>query len=90
MAVNLPKNAKALTRRQHPISHTKVGEILHDLDYSLQGNYKTEEGEEHPDRDMENWCTTRRAGIAPALALQEHAPFGPRVAATRVLNWRSE
>src|SRR5262252_1643302 len=45
--------AAALTRRKHPVSHTKVAQILHGLDYSLQGNRKTEEGEDHPDRDAQ-------------------------------------
>jgi hypothetical protein len=45
--------AATLTRRQHPVSHTKVAEILHELDYSLQGNRKTEDGEDHPDRDAQ-------------------------------------
>jgi Rhodopirellula transposase DDE domain len=45
--------AEALTRRQHPVSHTKVSQILHDQGYSLQGNRKTEEGEDHPDRDAQ-------------------------------------
>lgn len=45
--------AATLTRRQHPISHTKVAPILHELDYSLQGKRKTEEGEDHPHRDAQ-------------------------------------
>lgn len=45
--------AQALTRRRHPVSHSKVAQILHDLNYSLQGNRKTEEGEDHPDRDAQ-------------------------------------
>jgi Rhodopirellula transposase DDE domain len=45
--------ATTLTRRHHPVSHTKVGHILHDLDYSLQSNRKTEEGTDHPDRDAQ-------------------------------------
>jgi hypothetical protein len=45
--------AEALTRRKHPVSHTKMAQILHDLDYSLQGNRKTEQGEDHPDRDAQ-------------------------------------
>ena len=45
--------AAALTRRQHPVSHTKVAQILNHLGYSLQGNRKTEEGEDHPDRDAQ-------------------------------------
>jgi hypothetical protein len=31
----------------------KVAQILHDLDYSLQSNRKTEEGADHPDRDAQ-------------------------------------
>jgi hypothetical protein len=45
--------ADALTRRRHPISHSKVAQILRDQGYSLQGNRKTEEGEDHPDRDAQ-------------------------------------
>lgn len=45
--------AEALTRRRHPVSHSKVAQILHDQGYSLQGNRKTEEGEDHPDRDAQ-------------------------------------
>jgi transposase len=45
--------AAALTRRRHPVSHSKVAQILHDHGYSLQGNRKTEEGEHHPDRDAQ-------------------------------------
>ena len=45
--------ARALTRRGHPVSHTTVAELLHDLDYSLQSNRKTEEGRDHPDRDAQ-------------------------------------
>ena len=45
--------AKALGRRHHPVSHTKVAQLLHGLDYSLQSNRKTEEGRDHPDRDAQ-------------------------------------
>ena len=45
--------AKELARHKHPVSHTKVAQILHDLDYSLQSNRKTEEGKDHPDRDAQ-------------------------------------
>ena len=31
----------------------KVARILHDLNYSLQSNRKTEEGADHPDRDAQ-------------------------------------
>jgi Rhodopirellula transposase DDE domain len=45
--------AQELSHRRHPISHTKVAQLLHALDYSLQSNRKTEEGRDHPDRDAQ-------------------------------------
>ena len=45
--------ARELGQQNHPISHMKVAQILHDLDYSLQSNRKTEEGADHPDRDAQ-------------------------------------
>jgi hypothetical protein len=45
--------AAQLSRQRHPISHTKVAQLLRDLGYSLQSNRKTEEGEDHPDRDAQ-------------------------------------
>src|ERR1700674_2618840 len=45
--------ARELTVRKHPISHEKVAQLLRELDYSLQSNRKTEEGEDHPDRDAQ-------------------------------------
>jgi len=42
-----------LSRRRHPISHAKVAQLLHEQNYSLQSNRKTEEGEDHPDRDAQ-------------------------------------
>ena len=45
--------AKHLDRQKHPVSHTKVAQILHDLNYSLQSNRKSEEGQDHPDRDAQ-------------------------------------
>lgn len=45
--------AEQLCRNKHAVSHTKVAQLLHDLGYSLQGNRKTEEGEDHPDRDAQ-------------------------------------
>jgi hypothetical protein len=41
--------AKELVQQKHPVSHVKVAQILHGLDYSLQSNRKTEEGADHPD-----------------------------------------
>jgi hypothetical protein len=45
--------AAQLTRERHAISHTKVGQLLAAQGYSLQGNRKTEEGNQHPDRDAQ-------------------------------------
>ena len=45
--------AAELTRKNHPISHAKVGHFLRDMDYSLQSNRKAEEGSDHPDRDAQ-------------------------------------
>jgi hypothetical protein len=45
--------AMELTSAQHPISHEKVAQLLWEQGYSLQGNRKTEEGEDHPDRDAQ-------------------------------------
>src|SRR3970040_1723989 len=45
--------AKQLGRQKHPVSHMKVAQILHDLNYSLKTNRKTEEGADHPDRDAQ-------------------------------------
>jgi hypothetical protein len=45
--------ARELGKQKHPVSHMKIAQILHDLDYSLQSNRKTEEGADHPDRDAQ-------------------------------------
>ena len=45
--------AGELTDRRHAISHEKVAQLLREPGYSLQGNRKTEEGEDHPDRDAQ-------------------------------------
>jgi hypothetical protein len=45
--------AADLTAQDHPISHEKVAQLLRQLDYSLRGNRKTEEGSDHPDRDAQ-------------------------------------
>lgn len=45
--------AGELTANDHPISHEKVAQLLREMGYSLQGNRKLEEGEEHPDRDAQ-------------------------------------
>lgn len=45
--------AAQLTRQKHPVSHMKVAQLLREQGYSLQGNRKTEEGGDHPDRDAQ-------------------------------------
>jgi Rhodopirellula transposase DDE domain len=45
--------AEELARQKHPVSHAKAAQMLHDLGYSLQSNRKTEEGQDHPDRDAQ-------------------------------------
>jgi transposase len=45
--------AAALQALGHAISHTAVAALLHELGYSLQGNVKTREGRQHPDRDAQ-------------------------------------
>jgi transposase len=47
------KLAAELKRQGHSISHETVSQLLHQLDYSLQGNQKTKEGSSHPDRDAQ-------------------------------------
>ena len=57
--------AKELARHKHPVSHTKVAQILHDLDY-LQSNRKTD----HPDRDAQ----FRHIGATVRRCLSEGSP----------------
>jgi len=45
--------AHELTQRGHPISHQGVADLLRALGYSLQANFKTLEGAQHPDRDAQ-------------------------------------
>lgn len=42
-----------LHEKGYIVSHKTVASILHDLEYSLQGNRKTKEGKNHPDRDSQ-------------------------------------
>jgi hypothetical protein len=50
---SLRRLAAALGKMGHTISHTLVGELLQDMGFSLQGNRKTREGDNHPDRDAQ-------------------------------------
>ena len=50
---SLRRLAKELKAIGHRISHTKVGQILRSMGYSLQSNRKTLEGASHQDRDAQ-------------------------------------
>lgn len=50
---SLRKLAAALVEKGHKISYPTVGALLHGMGYSLQGNRKTREGDDHPDRDAQ-------------------------------------
>jgi hypothetical protein len=62
--------AAELTAEGHPVSHATVGPLLHSLRYSLQGNRKTEEGDDHEDRDAQ----FRFINDAVRKALAAHRP----------------
>src|SRR6266496_2477187 len=47
------KLAEELTRRGHRVSADTVGDLLREESFSLQGNAKTLEGTQHPDRDAQ-------------------------------------
>jgi transposase len=42
-----------LKNKGHAVSHQVVADLLHELDYSLQANRKTNEGASHPDRNAQ-------------------------------------
>lgn len=45
--------SRELNRMKHKTSHRMVADILHEMEYSLQGNKKTKEGGSHPDRNAQ-------------------------------------
>ena len=47
------KLAAELTRQGHKVSAGTVGDLLREEGFSLQGNAKTIEGKQHPDRDAQ-------------------------------------
>jgi hypothetical protein len=55
------KLAEELRAQGHQIGPQKVSELLHDLDYSLQGTRKTREGADHPDRNAQFEHINRQA-----------------------------
>lgn len=66
---SLRQLADELNAHGHQVSRTLVGELLESLNYSLQGNRKTKEGESHPDRDAQFGYINDK--VAEALAKQQ-------------------
>jgi hypothetical protein len=67
---SLRRLAAELCAQGHQISRTVVGELLHELNFSLQANCKTREGDTHPDRDAQ----FRHINDAVAVALDAQQP----------------
>lgn len=66
--------AEHLTCQHHRVSHETVAQLLHAQNYSLQSNRKTEEGEDHPDRDAQFRYINRQvkralAGGSPVISV---------------------
>jgi hypothetical protein len=58
---SLRKLATELKRKGHQVSHALVGDLLHEMGYSLQGNRKVREGKNHPDRNEQFDRINRKA-----------------------------
>ena len=58
--------ARALGREGHAVSARTVAHLLHELDYSLQGNAKAREGSSHPDRDAQFKYISRQTRLFQA------------------------
>jgi hypothetical protein len=54
--------ARTLAAQGHPVSHTRVAQLLDTLGYSLQSNAKAIEGRQHPDRDAQFQYISRLTG----------------------------
>lgn len=66
--------SSALQGMGHDVSHTTVGDLLHELGYSLQANQKAREGLQHPDRDeqfhyINNLVRRSLKKIQPAISV---------------------
>ena len=61
---SLMQLARELTASGRPISHVSVGVLLKELGYSLQGNRKTLEGGDHPDRGAQFEYINDKVGAA--------------------------
>jgi transposase len=58
--------AQELRDQGYLVSHRLVATLLHELDYSLQGNRKTKEGTHHPDRNAQFEYISRKVSDAMA------------------------
>jgi len=58
--------ARALAREGYAVSARTVAQLLHQLDYSLQGNAKAREGSAHPDRDQQFKYISRQTRLFQA------------------------
>ena len=72
--LSVRKLAAALRAQGHVVSHQWVATTLHALDYSLQGNRKTREGTDQPDRDAQfayinTTSTTALAAGVPVISV---------------------
>jgi hypothetical protein len=63
---SLRQLAAALQQMGHQVSHQTVATLLKEMQYSLQGNRKTQEGAQHPDRDAQFAYINQRAQEALA------------------------
>ena len=66
--------AKALTDMGHQVSSWTVGQLLHQMGYSLQATAKTVEGAQHPDRDaqfrhIDSEATARLGAGEPVISV---------------------
>jgi transposase len=66
--------ADELTRAGHKVSADTVGDLLREQGFSLQGNAKTIEGNQHPDRDaqfryLNDQATAYRAAGDPVISV---------------------
>ncbi len=67
---SLRRLAADLRAQGHVVSHTVVGELLAQQNFSLQANSKTREGGDHPDRDAQ----FQQIGQSVTEALAAHQP----------------
>ena len=70
--------AVALQALGHAVSHTAVATLLHRLGYSLQGNVKTREGRQHPDRDAQFRYIAEAVTAGAAPPATERSRWTPR------------